>query len=148
MPSITPINQINMNAKNMVKSIVNESPDKTQAIKKFFQHANEAGLQGPAIVAYHTQWNILRNNTHKFSDETAKKIKSIPQIIETELNTNPEVKKEGEVFLNKIEELYPNSLENRVSLASQGAVTADKVEPKSRVKKWFVYINRLLKEDI
>ena len=52
------------------------------------------------------------------------------------------------LFAQKLCELYPNSLGDRISLASQSAVTADKVEPKSWFKKLFVVLNRFLKADV
>ncbi len=148
MPSISPINQLNTYAKKMLTSIVKESPDKTQAVKTFFKHANENNLQGPAIIAYHTNFNNLKDIAHKQNFEIYSRIKCLPELVEKEITDNPEVEKEGKLFFDKLVSLYPNSIENRVSLASQGAVTADKVEPKSRIKKFFVLINRMLKEDI
>ena len=149
MTSITPIKELNNHAYKMVSGIVHNNPDKTKAIKAFLKHANDNNIQGPAIVAYHTQYNAFRyDKINKLNLEDSLRARSIPEIFEKEIENNPEVEKEINLFAQKLCELYPNSLGDRISLASQSAVTADKVEPKSWFKKLFVVLNRFLKADV
>ena len=138
------LNSLNTHASNMIKSIVKDSPSKKTYIRNFFREANN-NQQGNALISYYTEYNKLKAKDSSFTTDMYKRFRSLPQLIEDEINGIPALEKEAFVFSNTLEKLYPTSLEKRISLASQGAVTADKVEPKSRFKKFMVVINQLIR---
>ena len=131
-------NSLDMYAKGMIKSIQTNSPAARTYIKRFFNTANTENAQGRALIAYHTNLNELRG-TDGFE--------RIPKAIEKEVNEVPELGKEAHRFMRTLTQTYPKTLDTRVSLASLGAVVSDKVEPKSRMKKFMVFLNQLIKED-
>lgn len=138
---------LKIDAKPMVMSMTNNSKDKAAQLGNFLKAANSKGLHGPAIVSYFTEVNKVSRNKEMLSPKAADRFDKLPDLIDEEVCGNPELKKESEQFLANLKKLYPKTIEKRLSLASQGAVTADKVEPKSRFKKFMVFINQFMKED-
>ncbi len=136
-----------IDAAPMIRSITTNSKDKAAEIGKFFKAANTGNLQGPAVISYFTELNKVSANKRSLTKEAADRFDRLPDLIDKEARKNPDLKYEIDKFLFSLKLLYPKTLQNRVSLASQGAVTADKVEPKSRFKKFMVFVNRLISED-
>lgn len=129
-------NLLNEQAHGMIDSIARKSAGQRTYIHRFFKTANAENAQGRALVAYHTNLNKLRG-TDAF--------KQVPAVIEEEVKNVPEIKKEVDTFVRTLTENYPKSLDTRVSLASQDAVTINNVEPKSRTKKFMVTLNNFIK---
>jgi len=135
---MTPINPLNTYAEGMISSVAKNSPGSKTYIKRFFSAANSTDRQGNALIAYYTELNKFAK-TSKFTD--------IPAQIEKEIREIPELSKEADTFVRALGERYPETLEKRISIASQGAVTSDKVEPKSRLKKFFIRLNEFMKPE-
>ena len=147
MISINPSQSLNTYAKGMVKSIVNNSPEKKVYINKFLKEANTTGTQGNAIVAYFTEYNNMLAKKQNFVPKASERVKKLPELIEKEINDAPVLQKEAKKFIQALTESYPKTLEKRISLASQGAVVSDRVEPKSKFKKFMVLLNKLIKPE-
>lgn len=116
----------------MIKSIKENSIAKQDFISRFLKTANAEKAQNRALMAYHINLNKLRG-----TDE----FKRVPKIIEEETHNIPEIAKEADTFMNTLLKDYPKTLDKRVSLLSQGAISMDKTEPKSRFRKLMVVLN-------
>lgn len=134
MQPITPIN-FNTMAHDMIYSVVKNSPAKRTYIRNFYRAANDSQAPGNALISYYTELNKFKNNIN------------IVNGIEKEIKKTPELRKEANKFLDTLSYLYPKSLDDRISIASQGAVVSDKVEPKSKFKKFMIFLNKLIRED-
>lgn len=139
--------QLNLYADSMIKSVVNNSPDMKKNINKFLVYANNNNLQGPALVAYHTAMNNIFENKDSFSKEGKKRIVNFPEYYENVINRSSILKNNSEKFLNQINKNYPRSIESRVHLASKGAVTSNEIKPQSKLKKFMVILSKLFGED-
>lgn len=73
------------------------------------------------------------------------RLKNLGSILEKEILEVPELKLQANKFVKALNKKYNKTLENRISLAAQGAVIADKVQPKSRFKKFLVSFNKFLR---
>ena len=69
------------------------------------------------------------------------------QHIENEINNVPELYNQATKFKDSLEKKYPKTLDLRVSLASEGAVISDGIEPKSKIKKILAFLNQFMKEE-
>lgn len=136
MPPITPVN-FNTMAYDMLHSVAKNSPARKTYIRNFYRAANESRDPGNAIISYFTELNRFKDTNKK----------NIVEKIEKEINETPELKKETDKFLDVLYALYPKTRATRVSIASQGAVAADRVEPKSNFKKFMMFINKLIREE-
>ena len=122
-----PLNvSLDIAASKMLHAIVNNRVSKDRRIGEFFDLANRKSLQGPAIVAYHSQ-------LQKYG-------KSLTI-----------AEKEGlaeDIFLRsqKSERLKKSSLYDRISLASHGCVVSDNVKPQSSWKKFLVSLSKFVRE--
>lgn len=147
MTTISPIKKLSIHTDTMVRSVINQSPNAKADIANFLKFTNENNLHGPALVSFHTTFNKFKANSASFSREAKERTQSLPELIEKYIKNSPLLTKHSDEFLTKIEKLYPRSLGKRTSIASQGAVVADSVEPKSKFKKFFVWINQFLKSE-
>ncbi len=138
---------VKIDAKPMIMSMTKNSKDKAVHLENFFKAANTNGLQGPAIISYFTEVNRVNKNRKQFTEEALDRFDKLPDLIDSEVNKNPELAKETRTFIHSLKQMYPKTLDKRISLASQGAVTSDRVEPKSRLKRFMVFLNQLLKEE-
>lgn len=130
---------LNMQASGMIKSIKENSPAKRDFINRFLKTANAENAQNRALMAYHINLNKLRG-----TDE----FKRVPQVIEEETNNIPAIAQEADTFMNTLLKDYPKTLDKRVSLLSQGAVSMDKTEPKSRLRKLMVALNDFINKSL
>ncbi len=137
---------LSINAKAMISSVTCNSTDKAANIGKFLRAANSKWLQGPALVSYFTEYNKVAANKNQLTKEAADRFEKLPKLIEQEINKDSKLQREARTFKLALQQMYPKTLEKRISLASEGAVTSDKVEPQSRFKKIMVAINQLIKE--
>ena len=145
--SIRNINPQLLRAKTstMLNKVV-QGTDKSsvEAVKEYFHFVNENNLHGPALVAYQTELGKLTDYRRYFPHKIAKKIPYINELISNISKKSPEVKTEVDTFVAKLNKDYPKTLGDRISLSSQGAVSYNKVEPKSRFKKFMVLFNRFM----
>ena len=141
MAIINPImNQLNSSAKGMVDAIVKNSNTKRTFIKEFFATANVHDAQSQALIAFYT----AKNNAFDTVRNDTVRLKNLGSILEKEILEVPELKLQANKFVKALNKKYNKTLENRISLAAQGAVIADKVQPKSRFKKFLVSFNKFL----
>jgi len=143
---ITRIQNLNSCANRMVSSVVHDTSAQRIYIRNFLREANLSGQQGNALVAYYTAFNKYLARTD-VTHSAAERIEALPAIISKIADKIPAIKEETRTFVKALQKNYPKTLANRISLASQGAVSADKIEPKSKFKKFMVFINRLVDED-
>lgn len=145
---ISPVQQLNDYAKAMLVSVVNDSPAQKRNIGNFLQFANDTKLYGAAVVSYHTAYNMMTKKASHFTKEAKERLYNADSIIEKHAKGSPLLKQKAELFEENINNMYPNSLADRVSLAATGSVQSEIVEPKSRFKKFLVWINRLVNTDV
>ena len=138
---------IKIDAKLVVTSMTMNTKDKASHLYNFLKTANSNKLQGPAMVSYFTELNKVARKKGKLSKEAADRFEKLPDLIDKEVEKTPELAAESQKFLVGLKSAYPKTLDKRLSIASQGAVTSDRVEPKSRFKKLLIYMSQILKNE-
>ena len=142
MPSISPITEkLNYSARKMIETVAKNEPSKTTHIRDFFRIANDNNMQGSAVVSYFTELNKAKYGK---KSPIAEMMYGFSERIEKEIKAVPELKILFNNFSNEIMRKYPRTYDIRRSLAAQEAVIADKVQPKSRFKKFLVSFNKFL----
>ena len=135
---------LKIDAKPVIMSFTHITKDKAAQLGNFLKAANSSGLQSPAIVSYFTELNKVSDNKHLLSKGAADRFDKLIDLIDQEVKSNPDLKKESDTFVSTLTKAYPKTLDKRISIASQGAVRSDRIEPKSRFSKLMVFLNQLL----
>lgn len=148
MPSITPVQKLNTCAKNMLVSVVNDSPGKKRYIGEFLQYANDTKLYGASIVSVSSAVNDMKKSSKHYTKEAKERLSNFPNIVKKIVDDVPLLKHKAKIYENNINKIYPNSLQDRIMLAREGAVTAETVEPKSKLKQFWVTINKIVRDAI
>lgn len=138
---------VNFNTNQMVRGLVYNAENKPQLLGSFLKEANLRNLQGPALVSYFTEVNKITNNKKYLSREISDRLEKLPEIIESEVKKSPKLQYEADKFSLTLQHFYPKTLNKRIALASEGAVVEGKVEPKSKFKKFMVWLNQFLREE-
>ena len=126
---------LNTKAEQLIKTAYYNKSNAGEIMTDFFSYANKHKNQSNALISFYS----ARENLNKGLDlNTTKKISDS---IEYHSEQLPELKKQIDIFINEFSKAYPKTGENRISLLSQGAVTSDKVTPKSKITRAFVIIN-------
>jgi len=137
--------QLRSKTGEMLSKVIYGSPKNgAEAVKDYYHFVNENNLHGPAVVAYYTRINELKDYGKYVSQEISERISKVDKLIEEFAKKNPEVQAETDTFVKRLNRDYPNTLEDRISLANQGAVLSNRVEPKSKFKKFMVFLNRFM----
>lgn len=146
MPSISPITErLNYSARKMIETVAKNEPSKTTHIRDFFRTANDNHLQGPALVSYFTELNKAKYGK---KSPIAEEMHNFIENLEDTIKSVPVLKKLFHNFAIELMKKYPRTYDIRRSLAFQGAVTSDKVEPKSFFKKLMTRIEQFINDDI
>lgn len=122
-------------AKNMINSVLYNKTNATQDALKFFKHANDNNIQGMALVSYYTELNKMPLSA-KYN---------FPETIQTINEKNKALNSETKKFISVLTKNYPKTLNDRISLASNGSVVDGGVKPKSVFKKILTVINRFMR---
>lgn len=147
MAKINPVDRLNVYAKQMINTTILDTSAKKTYIKNFFRTANDNQMEGTALVAYFTQYNKIMANRSNLSAGQQVRANNVLEHIEKEINDVPELYKQATQFKDSLEKNYPKTLGYRTSLASEGAVTSDCVEPKSKTKKILAFLHQFMKEE-
>lgn len=147
MTKINPVDRLNVYAKQMINTTLLDAPAKKTYINNFLKTANDNHIEAPALIAYFTEYNKMQANMGNFSTNQKNRANNLLQHIENEINNVPELYNQATKFKDSLEKKYPKTLDLRVSLASEGAVISDGIEPKSKIKKILAFLNQFMKEE-
>ena len=136
-----PLNvSLDIAASKMLHAIVNNRVSKDRRIGEFFDLANRKSLQGPAIVAYHSQLQKYGKIL------TIAEKEGLAEDIFLRSQKSERLKKSSDTFVSELQKKYPKSLYDRISLASHGCVVSDNVKPQSSWKKFLVSLSKFVRE--
>ena len=85
---------LKIDAKPVIMSFTHNTKDKAAQLGNFLKAANSSGLQSPAIVSYFTELNKVSDNKHLLSKGAADRFDKLIDLIDQEVKSNPDLKKE------------------------------------------------------
>ncbi len=127
-------------AGRVVRGAINNSPKAEESMVTFFKHANEKNIQGPALTAYYSA--VLNANKEVGEDC----FRTVTNSIENHATKNSKLKNELVIFAKALNKNYKKTLKDRICLLTNGAIHEDKVEPKSKFRKFITVLSRLIRE--
>ncbi len=130
-------NGLDYSARMMAIAVKKGSNQADRAVGDFFKLANKSNAQGAALTSMISQAKTVGVGDHlDYIGEIEKRVAK-----------KSEIKAEYRKFLKSLIENYPNTLSDRVSLASWGAVESGHVKPKSIWNKIMPMLNKLVREE-
>ena len=114
---IKAINRMNYVARNMLLDTVENRPRQLYSVSDFFAMAENKPMLG--VLSFHTELNKLGKYGVK------RQSKPIPNQIEEIIELIPMGKIWANNFTEKLNQLYPKTLADRIAIAKFGAVRSD-----------------------
>lgn len=128
---VNSVNAYNYWAARTIKELRDDVPQAGNAAREFLKLANKNDAQGVALVSFYSQLNSMNGV-------------NVTQIIERfnqKMRQNNALKKQFKLFKHALkEQKYKKTIDKRIVLASNGAVVADGVRPKSLITRGFVLL--------
>ena len=134
-------NGLNSRASRMVSSLYRKSSDAEKHIGEFLRYANDNNIQGPALVSFYSK---VQGVSKRIFPEPKL---NIADVISDKVLKNKKLQDEADEFVSTLLENYPKTLRDRISLACQGCVDANEVKPQSKFRKFFVILNKMIREE-
>ena len=130
-------NGLDYSAKMMALAVKKASNHADRAVGDFLTMANKSNAQGAALTSMLSQARTVGIDSHNdYIMEVGKRAAKKP-------NTRAAFKK----FVNALEQNYPQTLRDRISLASWGAVESGHVKPRSIWPRIMRTFNKLVAEE-
>ena len=148
MPSITPVQRLNNYAKDMLVSVVNNSPAKKRNIGEFLQYTNDTKLYGASIVSVNSAVNEMKKNSKNYTKEAKERLANFPDIVQKIIDDVPLLKQKANIYEHNINKMYHNTLVDRILLAREGAIKTDAVKPTSKWKQFWIKAEKVLNDII
>ena len=120
----------------MTRACKEGSVNAGNATMNFFKYANENNLPNQALIAYYNQVNRLKGySPNQFA-------KDILTLSANDKSLGLELTR----FEKMVNDNYPRTAGDRISVLSNGAVVPDRVKPQNFFVKLFATINKCIRE--